>query len=211
MVSEKEGVRAEESWLGRASPWIQLAALLGIPVAASVSLVGFLAIPRLVYDVGVPAPLVFAAKIGGVVAVLVLLFALRACLALPSAPSGFYRNALDFLALARLHPAVKAALVGLIVLPPIWYLHYGEYWLVTLVVTEGWRGFKSGDVQSGLDGMSALYQLALTGGVPMLFALHLLSRSKRKNSVLLWLLVPVLFAGAAVGVVFIATMIHFGS
>jgi hypothetical protein len=62
--------------------------------------------------------LLLAAEIGGLIMVFVLLLALRACLALPSAPVGFYRNVLDFLAMARWHPSVKAALVGLIVLPP---------------------------------------------------------------------------------------------
>jgi hypothetical protein len=96
---------------------------------------------------------------------------------LPSAPSGFYRNVLDFLAMARWHPSVKVALVGLIVLPPTWYLRTGNFWLVTMLRTMGRRALTSGDVQSGLDGIAVVYQLALTGGVPFLFALHMLSRA----------------------------------
>ena len=53
-----------------------------------------------------------------------------------------------------------------------------------------------------------VYQLALTGGVPLLFMLHMFSRRKRAGNVLLWLLVPVLFVGTAIGVVLLVTIMH---
>jgi hypothetical protein len=191
--------------LDKASPLILFMGLLGIPAAGWVALVLALQIPRFIY--GQSAPLLFAAEIGSLLTVLVLLLMLRYCLALPSAPEGFYRDVLDFLAMARWHPSVKAALVGLIVLPPAWYIH-GTPGLTTMLLTMGRRALISGDVQSGLDGIAVAYQLALTGGVPLLFALHMLSRWKPRNRLLPWLLVPVLFVGTAVGVVFIVAMMH---
>jgi hypothetical protein len=192
----------------RASPLIQLIALFGIPAAGCVALVLSLQIPRFIY--GQSAPLFLAAEIGSLIMVFVLLLRLRACLALPSAPVGFYRNVLDFLAMARWHPSVKAALAGLMVLPPAWYLH-SDYWRVTMLWTMGRRALLLGDVQTGLDTIVVVYQLALTGGVPLLFALHMLSRWKPKSRVLPWLLVPLLFVGTAIAVVLIVTMIHFSS
>lgn len=133
---------AEESLLNRASPLILLMALFGIPAAGWVALVLLLQIPRLVY--GQAAPLFLAAEIGSLITVAVLFVVLRACLALPSAPTGFYRDVLDFLALARWHASLKFALVGLIVLPPAWFLSTGEYWLVTMLRTMGRRALTNG-------------------------------------------------------------------
>jgi hypothetical protein len=206
MVFERERAQTEESLLDRASPFILLIALFGIPAAGCVALVLSLQIPRFVY--GQSAPLLLAAEIGSLIAVFVLLFVLRACLALPSAPVGFYRNVLDFLAMARWHPAVKAALVGLMVLPPAWLFHTNHYWPFTLLRTMGRKALLVGDFQTGLDTIAVVYQLALTGGVPLLFVLHMLSRWKPKNRVLPWLLVPLLFVGTAIAVVFIVAMVH---
>ena|ERR1700680_2897599 len=206
MVFERERAQTEESLLDRASPFILLIALFGIPAAGCVALVLSLQIPRFVY--GQSAPLLLAAEIGSLITVFVLLFVLRACLALPSAPVGFYRNVLDFLAMARWHPAVKAALVGLMVLPPAWLFHTNHYWPFTLLRTMGRKALLVGDFQTGLDTIAVVYQLALTGGVPLLFVLHMLSRWKPKNRVLPWLLVPLLFVGTAIAVVFIVAMIH---
>jgi hypothetical protein len=195
-----------EFWLHEAAPFIQVLALFGIPGAGSVALVLALQIPRFIY--GQANLFLFPAEIGSLITVVVLLFALRACLVLPTAPSGFYRNVLDFLAMARWHPAVKAALIGLVVLSPAWYIH-GEYWRFDLFRRMGRRALGLSDVQSGLDGIAVIYQLALTGGVPLLFTLHLLSRTKPKRPVLLWLLVPVLFVGTAFGVVLLVAIMHF--
>jgi hypothetical protein len=207
MVLETENTaQAGKSLLDRESPFIQVIALFGIPSAGSVALVLLLQISRFIY--GESVPLLLAAEIVALFTVLVLLFVLRACLALPSAPSGFYRNVLDFLAMARWHPAVKAALVGLLVLPPLWYISAGNYWIITMFWKMGRRALTSSYVHSSLDGLVAVYQLSLTGGVPLLFTLHMLSRRKKPRSVLLWLLVPLLFVGAAIGVIFIVTLTH---
>jgi hypothetical protein len=206
MVFEGERAQTEESLLDRASPFILLMALFGIPAAGSVALVLSLQIPRFIY--GQSAPLLLAAEIVSLITVFVLLFVLRACLALPSAPAGLYRNVLDFLAMARWHPSVKAALVGLVVLPPAWYLHADHYLLVTMLRTMGKRALLLGDVQSRLDSIAVVYQLALTGGVPLLFVLHMLSRWEPTSRVLPWLLVPLLFVGTAIAVVLLVTMMH---
>jgi hypothetical protein len=197
---------AQASLLDRASPFLLLMALFGIPAAGSVALVLLVQIPRLIY--GQSDPFLLAAEIGSLIAVFILLLVLRACLALPLAPAGFYRNVLDFLAMSRWHPSVKAALVGLIVLPPTWFFHAGNHWLVTMLWTMGRKALMSGDVQSGLDSIAVVYQLALTGGVPLLFTLHMLSRWKPKSRVLPWLLVPLLFVFTAIAVVLIVAMIH---
>ena len=194
--------------MDRASPFILFTALFGISGAGCVALVLSQQIPRFIY--GQSAPLLLAAEIGSLITVFVLFLMLRACLALPSAPVGFYRNVLDFLAMASWHPSVKAALVGLMVLPPAWYLR-SDHWRFTLLWTMGRRALMFEDVQTGLDTITVVYQLALTGGVPLLFALHMLSRWKPKSRVLPWLLVPLLFVGTAIGVVLIVTMMHFSS
>ncbi len=46
--------------------------------------------------------------------------------------------------------------------------------------------------------IAVVYQLSLTGGVPFLFILHMLSRRKQTSRVLLWVLVPLLFMGTAI-------------
>jgi hypothetical protein len=179
--------------------------LVGIPAAGSVALVMAVQIPRVVYGQALPLPL--AAELGSLITVVALVLVLRACLALPSAPDGLYRNALDFLAMSRWHPAVKVALAGLVILPPAWYLHVDRS-LIPGLRMLGARALTFSDVQHSLDSIAVVYQLALTGGVPMLFALHMLSRSKFKHPVLLYLLVPLLFVGAAIGVVLLVALMH---
>jgi hypothetical protein len=110
MALETARARNEESFLDKVAPFLQLIALFGIPMAGWVGLVFLLQLPRILY--GQAVPLFLAAEIGGWVAVIVLVLALRACLALPSAPTGFYRNMLDFFAMARWHASVKVALFG---------------------------------------------------------------------------------------------------
>jgi hypothetical protein len=183
-------------------------ALFGIPAAGWVGLVFLLQVPRILY--GQTAPLLLAAEIGGWVAVLVLVLALRACLALPSAPTGFYRNVLDFFAMARWHASVKATLVGLMVLTSVWFFRVDRD-LIFLLRILGRRALASGDFRDDMDRIAVLYQLALTGGVPLLFALHMLTRWKPKNRILPWVLVPALFVGTAIAVVVIGTIMHFSN
>jgi hypothetical protein len=208
MVLEAARAREEESLLDKASPFLQLIALFGIPTAGWVGLFFLLQVPRIMY--GQAAPLLLAAEIGGWVAMLVLVLALRACLVLPSAPTGFYRNVLDFFAMARWHASVKAAFVGLIVLTSAWAFHVGRD-LFFLLDIMGRRVLASGDFRDDMDRIGVAYQLALTGGVPLLFALHMLSRRKPKNRILLWVLVPALFVGTAIAVVVIGTIMHFSN
>jgi hypothetical protein len=167
-------IQTEPSFLSQVSFVIELLALIGIPSAGSVALVLGVQIPRFAY--GESVPLLFAAEVGSLIVVFTLLFALRACLALPTAPRGFYRNVLDFLAMSRWHPSVIATLLGLLVLPPLWYLSTDHFWLISMFRTRGWHALTSVDVHSALDGVAASLELALTGGVPLLFALHMFCR-----------------------------------
>ena len=203
------GAREEESLLEKASPALQLIALLGIPAAGWVGLVFLLEVPRILY--GQTAPLLLAAEISSWVSVLVLVPALRACLALPSAPTGFYRNMLDFFAMARWHASVKAAFVGLIVLTSAWSFQVGGRDLFFLLTFLGRRVLTSGDFRDDMDRVAVAYQLAWTGGVPLLFALHMFTRWKPKSRILPWVLVPALFVGTAIAVVVIGTIMHFSN
>jgi hypothetical protein len=206
MILVGQRARTEETLLERASPFLQVIALIGIPAAGCLAFILLVQIPRSI-DIWF-APFLLAAEIGCWITVLVLLFVLRACLALPSAPSGLYRNVLDFVAVAHWHLSVKAALVGLIVLPPVWILRANHHWLVTMLLMMGPRALKSGDFQSGLETVAVALQLSLTGGVPLLFILHMLSRRQQTSRVLLWLLVPLLFVGTVIAVVLLVTILH---
>jgi hypothetical protein len=193
----------------RAAPLIPLLALVGIPGAGFGALVLLPAIPQsLEYRENL---WLFAGAIASPIVLIALLLQiclLRSLLKRPSAPSGFYRDVLDFPALARWHPAVKAALVGQIVLPPAWYIR-GNLWRLKIPLRTGWQAFRySSDFLQGLQSIAVSIQLSLLGGVPLLFMLYLLARRKPGRSLLLWLLLPVLFLGTAVAIVFIGVMLH---
>ena len=164
-----------------------------------------LQIPKFIY--GKPQLLGLAAEIAGLGGLLVLVPLLRAALALPSAPRGFYRNVLDFLAMKNWHPSVIVSLIVLLVLPQTWYITHNPT-LLQMVPLLGWRAPASGDVQDGMDGIAVTYQLALIAGVPFLFALHMLTRWKPKNRFLPWLLVPFLFVGTAMAIVLVVFVTH---
>lgn len=205
VVSQMKTALAGQSFLDRASPFVLVIALLGIPAAGWVALVLSLQIPRLFY--GQANPLLAAAEIGSLIAVVVLLLLLRSCLKLPSAPGGFYRSVLDFLAISRWHSSVKVALVGLLVLTAAWSIR-GERGLASLLWRMGWAALQLTDVQDGLDRIVVSFQLALTGGVPLLFGLHMFTRWKPAKRVLPWVLLPLLFVGTAIGVIIIGTIGH---
>jgi hypothetical protein len=205
MALKTARARNEEFSLDKVAPFLRLIALFGIPMAGWVGLVFLLQVPRILY--GQAVPLFLAAEIGGWVAVIVLVLALRACLALPSAPTGLYRNMLDFFAMARWHASVKAALVGLIVLTSVWYFRADRDFFFLLGIM-GRRVLASGDFRDDMDRILVAYQLALMGGVPLLFALHMLTRWKPKSRILPWVLVPALFVGTAIAVVVIGTIRH---
>jgi hypothetical protein len=209
MVFNAETAQTGKSLLERESPFLLPLILLGIPAAGSVALGLLVQIPRFIY--GESVPLLFVAEVGSLISVVVLLFVLRACLKLPSAPVGFYRNVLDFLAMARWHPSVKVALAGLIVLPPIWLFSKGNFWAIEMFRQMGRRALQNGDVHTVLDDVAIVFQLSLTGGVPLLFALHMFSRWKPRSRILPWVLVPLIFVGTAIGVVIIGTIMHFSS
>ncbi len=75
----------------------------------------------------------------------------------------------------------------------------------------GRRVLASGDFRDDMDRIVVSYQLALTGGVPLLFILHMLTRWRPKSRILPWVLVPALFLGTAIAVVIIGTIMHFAN
>ena len=113
-------------------------------------------------------------------------------------PQGTFRDVLDFLAMERWHPCVWAALGGLVVLSLFWYLRPGHFWFFTLVRILRRRALSSGDVQAQMDGMAVSIEVALMGGTPLLFGLHMLSRRRPKNILLTRALIRLLFVGSAI-------------
>lgn len=100
------------------------------------------------------------------------------------------------------------ALLGLVVLPPVWYVH-GDPGFLQIWHILGWRALhSSGDFQTGLDGIAVSEQLVLMGGIPLLFFLHMISRRERGNHILPWLALPLLFVGTAIAVVVLVTIAH---
>jgi hypothetical protein len=192
--------------LDQASFFLMFVALLGIPAAGLVAILFNLELPRLIY--GQATPIGLAIEIVSVTALIALVLLLRTCLALPSAPRGFYRAVLDFLAVGHWHAAAKFSLAGLLVLPMVWYL-YVDRWMFSMFESLGRRALAMSDVQSALDGAAVAYQHALVGGLPLLFIMHLLCRWKSGNRFLPWLLVPLFFVGTVVATIISVTIVHF--
>lgn len=112
--------------------------------------------------------------------------------------------------MARWHASVKVALVGLIVLTWAWRFPVDRDFFF-LLRNLGPRALASGDFRDDMDRIAVSYQWVLTGGAPLLFALHMLTRWKPKSRILPWVLVPALFVGTAIAVVVIGTIMHLSS
>lgn len=181
-------------------------ALLGIPASGLVAIAFDIELSRLIY--GQASPLFLSVEIASLLVFFALVLMLRSRLALSSAPRGLYRDVLDFLALARWHVAMKISLAGLLVLPLVWFVH-GNRWMFTMFQSLGRKALVFSDIQHALDGIAVAYQLALTGGIPLLFAAHMLCRWKPASRFLPWLLVPLIFAGTVIAAVVIVTIVHF--
>jgi len=208
MITPTQTKPLQESLVDRFSTHIELTALLGIPGAGCVALALFQQIPRFICS---QAQVIFlAAEITSLTIVFILILALRASLAGSSAPTGIYRNLLDFLAMANWHPSVKVALVALIVLPQLWFLHIDRYLLFVMLKQMGARALQSGDFETKLETVAMIWQDALVGGVPLLFAMHMISRWKPQNRFLPWLLVPIFIAGVAISLFLIVMIAHLG-
>jgi hypothetical protein len=186
---------------------ILLACFLGIPGMGAIALVLSLQLPRLLY--GEAIPILAAAEIFSLLSVVFLVFLVRHMLARPSAPTGFVRSVLDFLAMAGWHPAVKTALALILILPQLWFLNSDHFWLFGMIRQMGWRVLQSGDFHDELDRVMTAFQISLSGGVPLLFTLHLLTRWTPRYRWLPWLLIPVLVVGTAVAFIVLATIGHF--
>ncbi len=81
MVSQAARELSQESWIDRASPYILLLSLVGIPAAGSAAVLLCLQIPRFIY--GKPQLLALAGEIAGLGGLLILVPLLRAVLTLP--------------------------------------------------------------------------------------------------------------------------------
>jgi hypothetical protein len=191
--------------MGQASSWFSFVVLLGICTAGYVAIVFDLEFSRLIY--GQATALLLGIEIASLITVFALVLVLRSCLPLTSAPAGFYRSVLDFFALRRWHASVKLCFAGLLAMPVIWFVH-GNQWLFRMLSWMGRRALAMSDVQAALDGGAVAYQVILLGGVPLLFALHMVCRWKPANRILPWLLVPVFFVGVFIASVWIVAGMH---
>ena len=206
MATQTSAQRAPQSLFDQFSPLILLVTFLGIPGLGAVALALTPQLPRMLY--GQATPLLLAAEILSLISVLFLFLLLRFMLARPSAPTGFVRNVLDFLAMSRWHPAVKTALACILILPQVWFLRSGHFWLFDMLRMKGWHALQSGDFRDELDRIVAAFQLSLAGGVPFLFILHMFTRWKPKRRWLPWLLIPVLLVATAIGFIILGTIRH---
>ncbi len=179
--------------------------LLVICAVGHIAVVFDLQFSRLIY--GQATPLFFGVEIASLITLFVLVLVLRSRVALASAPGGFYRNVLDFFALRHWHPSVKLCLAGLLALPAVWFVLCNQ-WLFRMLSWLGRRALAMSDVQAAFDGGAVAYQVTLIGGLPLLFALHLVCRWKPANRFLPWLLVPVFFVGVFIASVFIVAQRH---
>jgi hypothetical protein len=206
MVLENEKSTVTLSFPKPASPFFSILALLGIPAAGFIAIVFDIEFSRLIY--GQANPLLLGVEIASLMALLVLVLLLRSRLALPSAPRGFYRAVLDFLAVSRWHAAVKLCLVGLLALPIAWFV-IDDRWFFFMLRSIGRRALAMSDMQQALDGLAVGYQITLIGGLPLLFVMHLLCRWKPGNRILPWLLVLLFFVGTLIATVLIVAVLHF--
>jgi len=179
--------------------------VLGISAAGYVAIVFDLQFSRLIY--GQATALFLGIEIVSLITVFVLVLVLRSRLPATSARAGFYRSVLDFFAIRRWHAAVKLCLAGLVALPVIWFVN-GNQWLFRMLSWMGRRALAMSDVQGALDGGAVAYQVVLLGGIPLLFALHMVCRWKPANRILPWLLVPVFFVGVFIASLWIVAGMH---
>jgi hypothetical protein len=194
--------------MDQASSWSLFVIALGISAAGYVAIVLDLEVSRFIY--GQASALLLGIEIASLITVFVLVLVLRSRLPFTSAPAGFCRSILDFFAIRRWHASVKLCLGGLLALPVVWFVH-GNQWLFRMLSWMGRRALAMSDVQAALDGGAVAYQVILLGGVPLLFALHMVCRWKPRNRILPWLLVPFFFLGVFVTTLWIVAGMHSSS
>jgi hypothetical protein len=180
--------------------------LPGMPAAALVAIVFAVELARASY--GRAAPLRLGVELLSLVALLAQLVWLRADLERAPEPPGLLADAFDFLALRRLHAAVVAASLIAFALPCAWFVR-SNHWLFATLRSVGTRALASGDVQSALDGGAVMVQHTLVAALPLLAALHLVSRRFSRHRLLPWLLVPVCIVGICLGLIVSVTLAHF--
>ncbi len=191
--------------MDQAFPWFLFIIVLGIGAAGYVAIVFDLEFSRLIY--GQATALFLGVEIASLITLVALVLVLRSRLPLTSGPAGFYRSVLDFFALRRWHAAVKLCLAGLLAMPVVWFVN-GNQWLFRMLSWMGRRALEMSDVRGALDGGAVAYQVVLLGGIPLLFALHMVCRWKPANRILPWLLVPVFFMGVFIASIWIVAGMH---
>jgi len=194
--------------MGKTFHWIlRLTTLVGIPAALLTALVFDIEFSRLIYGkADLPR---LAVEVTSLIALVAMILTLRWSLRSEPTSTGIFRPVFDFLALARWHPAVKVAATGLCLLMTAEFVH-GYLWLFKMIPSLGTRLLDMTDVQAALDGGAVIVQYAVTGGVPLLFCLHLISRFTKPNSWVPWVLLPLFFIGVLILELLIGTIIHCG-
>jgi hypothetical protein len=205
---EATNFKSKDTMMGKPFHWIlRLATLAGIPVALLTALVFDIEFSRLIYGkADLPG---LAVEIASLLALAVLISALRWSLRSETAPAGIFRPVFDFLALVNWHPAVKVAAASLCLLTAAEFVH-GYRWLFKMIPSLGTRLLDMTDVQAALDGGAVMVQYAGIGGVTLLFFLHLISRLTRRNSCVPWVLLPVFLIGVLIAEILIGMIIHCG-
>lgn len=133
---------------------------------------------------------------------------LRRALDAPGELWGPVRHGLDFLAWRGLHPAVKAAAAGVLVLPLAWFLR-ADAWVFVDFAGMGMKALRMSDVQAFFDSIGVEVQHSIVGGLPLLFLYHTTARVFPARPRLLWMLLPLFFLGFAVVFIITVTIAHF--
>jgi len=194
--------------MGKLFHWIlRLTTLLGIPAVLLTAVIFDIEFSRVIYGkADLPG---MAVELSSLVALAVLIPALRWSLKSGPPPAKLLHPVFDFLALVNWHPAVKAATGILCLLTAAGFVH-GYRWLFTMIPSLGIKLLEMTDVQAALDGAAVMVQYVVTGGVPLLFLLHVTSRLTKRHNWVPWLLVPVLIIGVLIMEILIGMMIHCG-
>ena len=207
-MASSPGSTQKHAIMGNLFHWIlRLAAIAGIPVALLTALANDVEFSRLIYGKADPRGLIV--EIVSLIALAVLILALRLSLKSGPASPGLLDAVFDFPALINWHPAVKTAAAGLCLMIVAEFAH-GYRWLFTMIPSMGLSLLKMTDVQAAMDGGAVIVQYAVTGGVPLLFSLHVVSRLTKPGSRVPWALLPFFFIGVVIAEILIGTIIHCG-
>ena len=179
---------------------------LGISAAGIAALFFDVEIPRLAY--GGSRAVFLALECASLLGVVSLVLLLRSRLTDAAEPRGLYRDALDFLALTKWHPATTCGL-GLVIVLPLAWIAVSDRWVFGLLSRLGREAFAMSDVRNVLDSFAVVLQHSLTAGLPLLLVFHVGCRRWFSGRYVPWLLLPLLLVGTAIGMIISVTLAHF--